>query len=504
MSTFNALDEPWILVRWRDGTVCEIGIREATLRAHEIAELADASPLVVVTQLRLLLAILYRVVGEFEWDGVWASGRLPEAKLNAYFDQWRDRFELFGDRPFMQVGGDFAMNGDNHVAKLAPEIDPTEYNRLFSHMNGNTPANLSPADSLRILLVAQSCALGGGISGNPFWNGATFTRPNFGHASVASGMILWLAGDSLFETLMLNLSFSGNSSPDDKPVWERDLTPAYFPRAVPDGPMDRYVILSRMIRLLPETDAEGKTVVRRMYYTQGRAIDKAQPDPMQCYRQTKKGGMSAVLISETKATWRDLSALLQLNRDGGIRAACLNFVGTMVNEGVVERRKTLNLHIAGMASDKAKVLLWRHDKVSLPAAFLENEKLVSVLTARLQNAEETAILLWKRIRTVCWHFYAPVKDMMSPDTKNVSALAQQIDSRRTFWARIEGHLPELLQRIADAGANDTSVEKWWTQIINDAATEAQTAAVERLGPSPRAWRAAASIPPYFSNRRENN
>jgi CRISPR system Cascade subunit CasA len=70
---FNALDDPWILVRLEDGRVTEVGIKEVLLSAPKIAEFADSSPLVVTAQLRLLLAILYRIVEEYDWEIVWQS-----------------------------------------------------------------------------------------------------------------------------------------------------------------------------------------------------------------------------------------------------------------------------------------------------------------------------------------------------------------------------------------------------------------------------------------------
>ena len=45
-----------------DGNVLTVSVRDALLRAHELGELADPSPLGVVTQLRLMVTILYRIL----------------------------------------------------------------------------------------------------------------------------------------------------------------------------------------------------------------------------------------------------------------------------------------------------------------------------------------------------------------------------------------------------------------------------------------------------------
>jgi CRISPR system Cascade subunit CasA len=497
---FNALDDPWILVRWKDGRVSEVGIREALERASEIAELADPSPLVVTVQLRLLLALLYRIVTEYEWETVWEAKQLPADKLTAYFDQWRDRFLLFGERPFLQYPG-LTTDKPGPLSKMAPEMVSGNNATLFDHNEDDSGTAYRPADALRMLLVGHAYGLGGLLKAKGTIDGAAFTHPSATDAVIARGVSLHLAGESLFETLLLNLAPTKNPSANDAPAWERDLTPAFFARAVPDGLMDRYTYLSRMIRLIPETDADGATVVRRMYYTQGRAIDKAVPDPMQCYREIKKGGMAPLLLTEGKATWRDLTALLQVNEARGIRAQALNFVGGLVRDKVVPYNRLLHLHVTGMASDKAKVSLWRHEQVNLPAAFLESEERVAELSNRLQAADDTVGLLWKRVRTLCWHFLCPVKEGMSPDPKNVSALADQIDPRRTYWARLENHLPELLERTA---RDDGDAAGWWEDRANEAAGEALASAIERLGPSPRRWRAAAAVSPYFGKRKEKD
>jgi CRISPR system Cascade subunit CasA len=502
--SFNLLNKPVLLVRWRkDGQVSEVSIADALRNAADIGELADSSPLVVTVQLRLLSAILYRlspIRTRRQWKTLYDAGQFDTKTLDDYFSQWHDRFDLFGERPFMQCA-DLRTEKPAPLSKMAPELVSGNNATLFDHNEDDAGTAYRPTDSFNMLLVAQGYGLGGLLKAKGTIDNKEFSHPSATDSVIARGISLYLAGDNLFQTLLLNLAPNPGDSTEDAPCWENELDNAYFDRTAPDGMMDRYTYLSRRILLIPEKEESGEIVVRRMYYTQGRAVDKSLPDAMQCYQQSKKGGMIPVLLSENKATWRDLTALLQLNSKDSIPAAALSFVGRLVNEGMVERRHRFQLHITGMSSDKAKVTLWRHDQVPLPAAFLDEEALVATLSNQFKAADGTAELLWKRIRSLCWHFFAPVKDQMSPDTKNVSALAKQIDSRRTYWARLEAHLPELLRQIAD-GKETAEVAEWWEEQANTAATEAMHSAIERLGPSPRAWRAAAAVSPYFGKRKE--
>ena len=79
MSRFNLIDEPWIPVRFPNGTRTKLGIRDTLLRAKEIAVIEDASPLVVAALHRFLLAVLYRALeGPTDIDqakGWFKSGR---------------------------------------------------------------------------------------------------------------------------------------------------------------------------------------------------------------------------------------------------------------------------------------------------------------------------------------------------------------------------------------------------------------------------------------------
>ena len=60
MAEFNLIDEPWIPCIDLHGQRVEYGIRDTLLKAHELREICDDSPLVTVAIHRLLLAILYR------------------------------------------------------------------------------------------------------------------------------------------------------------------------------------------------------------------------------------------------------------------------------------------------------------------------------------------------------------------------------------------------------------------------------------------------------------
>jgi CRISPR system Cascade subunit CasA len=498
---FSVLTDEWIPVRDKNGVVRELSLAEVLLKAPDILELSDPSPLGQETQIRLLLAVLYRALdikSKHDWMRLYEAKQFPADKLTAYFENWKDRFFLFGDKPLFQFK-DFTTNKESALSKLAPEMVSGNNATLFDHREDNAGNAYSPAEAFRLLLVGQSRGVGGLLKASGVLGGKEFTHPSSTDGTIARGVTVWLSGDSLWETLMLNLVPPERHNPNDLPCWEQEINEKHFESDQPEGVCDRFTYLSRMICLIPEETDNGKVLVRRMYYTQGRAIARGGRDLMQCYKTDDKNGQRVVLLSETKATWRDLSALLEINQGGDGRAVALGFIGRLCNDEIIPKDRKFRLQITGMASDKAKILLWRHDRVNLPANYLENADFVVTLTEHLQKAEDWAwkekTSLWSRTRTLCWHFLSPVKDMMSPDPKNVSALAEQLDPRRTYWARLETCLPELLERIPKGTADETAV--WWNERIAESATEALKSAIERLGATPRAWRAQAAINPIF-------
>lgn len=495
----NASTDSFIPCRGVDGAVREEGLKSALLDAHTITELADASPLGVISQLRLLLAVVIRVFplkDDEAWLELFAQGQFPTGPVEKYLAEWHDRFELFGEKPFLQVAS-LTTDKIAPLSKMVPEISAGNNATLFDHTTDNSNTAYSPAEALRMLLIVQSFGLGGLLKAKGTVSGQAFTHPNATDSAIARGLTVWLTGENLFQTLLLNHPVYAAKA-EDKPCWEGD-DDAYFARGVTVGMLDRYTGLSRRVRLIEETDAAtGQTVVRRMFLTQGRAFDKTQTDPMQCYREDPKAGRKVVLLNEAKATWRDLTALLEMNQSKGVRPAALITVGRLrANHKLPEKLKgKLRLHVAGLSSDKAKVLLWRHDRVSLPAEFLADEKLVALLDDLLGDAKTAADVLRQRVRALCYHFLSPVKGMISPDPGNVSALLAQIDTRRTFWAHLEGYLPDLLTGLVDRKESEKAMSAWHAAIQKEF-TAAIRSAVNQLGNSPRAWAAAANISDYY-------
>jgi CRISPR system Cascade subunit CasA len=522
MPSFDLTESGWVpCVPLGGSTVRELGIRETLLSAHEVREIYDGSPLVTVCLHRLLLAVLHRACGPAtaqEWGRLWQAGYFPQARVSAYLKKWHDRFDLFSEsHPFYQTAG-LETKDQQTAARLAAELASGHNPALFDHTSDEVPPDFTPAEAARMLLACQSFALGFGQSSKATIEDREIAPPYSADAPLLRGVTLWLAGQSLFETLMLNL-LPYQRPPNDIPAWEldrpyelRDKSSSSGRKVEPArGMIDRYTWQSRLIRLVVEPQ-DGGIVVRRLLFTQGRSEEKRPRhphdyDPMKVYNRDEKEGDSPLPLSRHRAAWRDVHALLAIESDAFRPAEVVRNAGILVHRGLLDPGAQYGLHVVGVATAPAKAgkfLLWRHDRIPLPVALLQNGDLVDRLGGLLAAAESMARALRARLWQTCTVFLSPRVDSpdgRQPDSKDVSNLVQALDVERLYWSRLEQHFHRLIQRLP--GDKDGASEEWLDAVELEARGSFAEACA-KLGTSQRAIRAAARVSGFFSARPREN
>lgn len=506
--TFNLIEKPWIRTLHSDGRVKECSLREVFAQAAGIRELADDSPLVNITVLRLLLAILHAsawrecdsVDKRMLWAQWWQTRALPLEEIETYFSKWSSRFDLFdAQHPFLQTAG-LEMKEASPLERLAFEENNTV--QLFAFPENPQWENPTPAQAARLLLATQGFALGFGKSSKAVLAGQEIEPPYTKDAPLLRGLTVWLTGSNLLETLLLNLTPTDPDDwPDDAPSWEldaphklRDTLVANKRHSIaPRGVMDTFSFHARLIRLLPET-WNGQTVVRKAYFTQGRSINDANYfDPMKIYKLSKKEGVFALSLSENRAVWRDAEALFHAP-DQGHPCRAVEWIGEQAALKQVERDRLYRLHTVGLATEPGKAgkfLLWRHDRMPAPVALLEDENTASRIAAATAEAEDMANQLYGRFKQVAQLFDAPNSDSPGAKSANPDAVANLIkafDPRRTFWARLEAPFHAYLQRLPRDYENALAD---WCDYLETQAQQCFLASRRALGTSPRALRTAA-------------
>ena len=421
MSNFNLVDEKWIPCIMLDGTRNEKSIKEVILEASDIKELFDNSPLVTVALHRLLLAILHRNFGpenEGEWGKLWnnGTGNWDTDKLLSYLTKCHDHFDLFDEKypfyqcPSMPVSTTDAKGKSKSYAKSAAnlihELVTGDNATLFDHTIKDKPPTISLAEAARFLVAFQAFAVGGLLT---FEIGQ---EPKFyksaDNAPLVKGAVSLVQGENLFQTLMLNLhKYNGNEAvpfeikPEDCPAWECEDETIPDDR-YPKGYLDLLTWQSRRIRLIPEQDTTNKTIIRQVVIMKGNQFPDGyslhKKETMLAYRQIPKPSKGQepwppVAFLEDKALWRDSINLFQSVEEERTIPMTLGWISDLVEEAILPSQAVFNLSMMGLVTSKAKISLWRHERLPLPLKYLQDDKLLSNLKEALELAEDTGKLL---------------------------------------------------------------------------------------------------------------
>lgn len=534
--SFNLVEQPCVPVLDLQNRPQTLNLRDTLVSAQELKEIQHGSPLVTASVVRLLIAVLtdiYPLKVPSHWPPLWTRKAFDPADIDHYFEKHRDRFDLFHEKyPFYQCAAledDLPVNMNLLASELSSGNNPT----LFDHSLDTEERDYSPEEAFHLLLATQNFALAGLLRRTTRFKGETeplYWQSAYGGALIPGAMI-WLTGDTLFETLCLNLAPLAQldseseeeltEGEEDRPIWRQEKPETLRDRqgkngivkSAPRGTRDRLTFQSRLIRLLPEW-SEGRVVVRRAAFNHGRSLDATAQnsfDPMLAYpRPSKKEGWLVTRLSAERAAWRDAHALMGLNEraDGKLQRVtprALHLLHTQLEQGIpgLEASRRLRLNVAGLANDQAKILLWRHDRLDAPAKVLCDPDIATRVGSLLIDAEEVAFALRGATRRLCELSLAPyavdargkpVEGAMRADPDRVTALADAVDARPAYWARLESAFHRLLLELAD---DAESASANWKDGVEREARKAFEEVIARLGDSPQTGKAAALVNGYF-------
>lgn len=522
MAEFNLIDEAWIPCIDLGGSRAEYGIRDTLIKAHELREIVDDSPLVTVGLHRLLLAILYRAFeGPTEIDerrAIWGAGQFtPVGPVRTYLDKWHDRFYLFHDmHPFLQVAGldldEYRPNGalksdkSSPLMRLAKEAPDASGRILFDHRTGTERPEYEPKQIAKMILSAHNYA-GTGVASGGKVGTTQISPPPCSFAPCVDGLVLWLQGENLFQTLMLNL-VPQEVCLADLPAWEDDhivqsaikswTNPTSF-----TGPCQRFAPLSRFVKAINK---------KSIFFTNGLKAASDATDPMKAYsRASEAEEFKAIKLHKEKAAWREAHSLFAMRTSVRKPPGVVNHAARLQVNQVFNAGSVPIANVAGMATDKDKALLWRHERMPVPVALLDDVDLIERLGGLLQNAERAGQVLNDRIRRVAKLYLSPTAedtDGRKPDEKDVAKMVQDLDPRPAYWARLERHFFDLLENLP--GDWDNEADGWkpddeqhatntWRENVKREAKRALEESIRQLGTTARAIQAVARVRTDFND-----
>jgi CRISPR system Cascade subunit CasA len=491
--SFDLLREPWIPCEYEDGSVAYFGVHDVLLGAHKIAGVHDSSPLVTAMLHRLLLAVLYRAFGPItqkDWLEIWETPRLDPTTLRGYFETVADRFDLFHpERPFLQVARLYeqleAKPEDVSTPAWRLALDHSQYSAA-SHLFARLPedASVSPGEAARSLLAYLGFCAGGRIQNESVSRKAGILR---------AGAVVLIQGKTLRETLLLNLTWHKPKA-GDVPPWERKSTERAT--RAPNGHVDMMVWPSRRVLLIPELDANGKTLVKHVITAAGEDLDAAVIDPMFAYfKRKEEPDLVAVKMTPSRATWRDAALILDAGGLSAPLAVCQLADPAMIQ--AVSGRGPLRLELLGLIGGgpgrASAIADWRSDTMPLPLSLLSKERIETLRTA-LTEAENLASALRTRV------LYAlTVTLVVAPDKGTVDGIRENLGTLPAYWralgARFNGWLEQLgapAEAPATLESHLVDVLQTWRGYLREIATEVVLQAVNDIGLAGRAIRAGTT------------
>jgi CRISPR system Cascade subunit CasA len=547
--SFNLVDREWIPCVTPDGRVVHTGLLAALTGAKQFKEVRDESPLVTVSLHRLLLAVLHRIFGPETpdaWAHLWHGGRgeFDVGKLEAYLKSpsVSPRFDLFDTKhPFYQTAALPLGDPDKKnmgrpkfvkpVWQMAHELAYSDSMNLFAHFK-ETDWEIRPAaEAARWLIAFQAFALGGLITTE---EGKKAQDGSADAGQLVKSAVVLAKGDSLFQTLMLNLvHYSAEEGVPfkhtrDKPAWERDeaVRPADRPF---DGYLDLLTWQSRRVKLVPELSADGELLgVSGVVAMKGWQL----PGFNRYDRETMVGFVKAEKVQtgqdpwpplgfrSGREIWRDSHTLFQSVTEKSERPKVLSWVDDLRQEGRINWAQ-VQLDVFGISSSTAKIFYWRHESLPLPLVYLEDANRVGALKGGILLAEKVARIL--KAATYAAVLQAK-KDVLATEPEEatqaldftgkndslkkkkpdpIGSRVKALTPERAYWSRLELRFRALLLRLSeatDADAHGRELGRWFHRELAPLVRQAFESVVNAMSGSQRELHGAA-VGEHYLNRR---
>ncbi len=238
---FDLLIHAWIPCLAPEGILKSYSVRSALENANQVRSIEHESPVVRIATLRLLLAFCYRVAcangvplcSFRNWKALqteWREG-IPSKWIDHYLNAYNcwGRFRLFDDKyPFFQVAG-LECHGASQ---------PEAATRLVFEQFAGTPTSLwehlpevpSVQQAALYLVTCQAFGASASNTSDAKVGDLEYSPTGRTFAPAYTGCVVWLEGDNLLETLMLNL-VDYDLTDTDLPIWEKPLGLHALPRS---------------------------------------------------------------------------------------------------------------------------------------------------------------------------------------------------------------------------------------------------------------------------------
>jgi CRISPR system Cascade subunit CasA len=399
----DLVGDAWLPVVDLEGARRPAGLLQALTGAHAVRRLDLPAPTMLPAVLRqLMLPVILDALGvprsRAEWSERFAQGGFSDEENDKLADylgpRYGDRFQLFSDRPFAQVAGLTALNGETKPATLLiPSVASGNNVPLFSTLSEADHLDLTPAQAALWLLHAHcwdtAAIKTGAVGDGQAKDGKTTGNPT---GSLGQLGVIVPTGATLYETLMLNTPVVPDGlGAQDRPQWAWDERPASSAAKSPAGPqwsqrpadglLDLLTFQSRRIRLIPTATDQGLRVRQVVVCAGDRLAATPQEEPHTAWNHTAKpkAGQPAQRPrrhTPGRAAWQGLGALLALSlpadSDGPYTSLLLRQISDLHWEGRLPADFALGVETCGLEYGNKSTFVENAvaDSIPLPVAAL--------------------------------------------------------------------------------------------------------------------------------------
>lgn len=311
----NLTGDPWVPVVFATGEPQLVSLKDAFRRGEEIFDLV-ATPPQRIALTRLLVCIAQVALDGPNDEADWRSCRdhIAPAAV-AYLEKWRERFDLFGERGFLQLPN-LTPTDNATLDKLGFGLAAGNNAILFDH--GASPEGRPHSEAWSaVALVTYQCFSARGRIGTSTW-GAEATSGSSRDAPCLEGSMLHaiVRGDSLLATVHLNLVTKEMAERTANPAWGR---PVWEQMPVGRGDPTAKTVRTYLGRLVPVS----RGIKLNRGDTKVTLVDGCEYPKLPEYREpaatvlrvgAQKDQPRYRRVDPSRHPWRDLASVLTLSK----------------------------------------------------------------------------------------------------------------------------------------------------------------------------------------------
>ena len=395
---YNLIEESWIEVVTLEGDLTSYCIKDLLLKAHQIREIYDSSPLMKYGVYRFLIAFISDAFNIAEIEDI---EKLIEAKnfssdiIDVYCKAHFEKFFLFSDKyPFYQNPNFDEKSETKPITELLQFFFPKGNNTILFYHKLQKEHTFSPLICARALCALPAFAVSGGRGYKPSING----KPPW---------YVLIKGKNLFETLVLNSCGTPIELNTGKGgvLWKSPKIEYSTPIQM-TSTLQGLTWLPRYIHLIPAeggnctyTGKSSNILVSELKIKQGWSFTGKWTDPHISYILSEKYGRSSLKLKEGKKIWRDLGPLLlipEMKAKYEIPKVVSQFQ-SLKYEDTLPDNYLLTIEIYGLRTDKAKFIEWNIETLSIPLGIARNSYKRVQIQPAIDFANKVESVLYKSL-----------------------------------------------------------------------------------------------------------